>query len=98
MVPMRDGTRLATDIYFPARHGVRLDGKFPAVLLRTPYNKEENFHGTANPPTGPAFARRGYAFVIQDTRGRFKSEGVWHMMTDDLADGFDTARWLVEQP
>ena len=36
--------------------------------------------------------------MIQDTRGRFNSEGVWHMMTDDAADGFDTARWLVEQP
>ena len=43
-------------------------------------------------------ASHGYVVVVQDTRGRFKSEGVWHMMTDDPGDGFDTAQWLVKQP
>jgi len=48
MVPMRDGVRLATDIYFPAKDGVRLEGKFPALLERTPYNFD------VNPNTGEA--------------------------------------------
>jgi predicted acyl esterase len=45
MVPMRDGVRLANDIYYPARGGVRLSGRFPTILERTPYNKEAEFHG-----------------------------------------------------
>jgi len=98
MVPMRDGVRLATDIYFPARDGKRLDGKFPAILERTPYNKGGRFHGMPAFPWQPFYASRGYVCIAQDTRGRFNSEGVWHMMTDDVADGFDTAKWLVEQP
>ncbi|HEU0139539.1 MAG TPA: CocE/NonD family hydrolase [Bryobacteraceae bacterium] len=93
MVAMRDGVRLATDLYFPARGGVRLEGKFPAVLERIPYNKDGAGKGWA-----PWFAARGYVAVVQDTRGRYGSEGVWHMMTDDVPDGFDTASWIVKQP
>ena len=88
MVPMRDGVRLATDLYFPAR-----DGKFPAVMERTPYNKDG-----AGGSWARWFAARGYVAVVQDTRGRYSSEGVWHMLTDDAADGFDTAAWIVKQP
>jgi len=92
MVPMRDGVRLATDIYFPAKNGERLDGQFPAILERTPYDK-------GNSKLMAAFyAAHGYVVVSQDTRGRFHSEGIWHMMTDDVSDGHDTARWLVAQP
>jgi len=98
MVPMRDGVRLATDIYYPARDGVRLEGRFPAILERTPYNKGGRFHGLPGYPWQPYYASHGYVCISQDTRGRFKSEGVWHMMTDDVPDGFDTARWLGEQP
>ena len=98
MVPMRDGVRLATDIYYPARDGIRLEGKFPAILERTPYNKGGRFHGLPGYPWQPYYASHGYVCISQDTRGRFKSEGVWHMMTDDASDGFDTARWLVEHP
>jgi len=50
MMPMRDGTRLATDIYFPASGGKRREGKFPAILQRTPYNKEGNFHASHGLP------------------------------------------------
>ena len=98
MVPMRDGVRLACDIYFPARDGKRIEGKFPAILERTPYNKGGRFHGMPGFPWQPFFASHGYVAIAQDTRGRFKSEGVWHMMTDEADDGFDTAKWLVEQP
>jgi uncharacterized protein len=92
MVPMRDGVRLATDIYFPAQDGARLEGKFPAILERTPYNKDGSLAYLL------PFVRHGYVVVCQDTRGRYASEGVWHMMTDDVNDGYDTAQWLVGQP
>jgi uncharacterized protein len=90
IVTMRDRVRLATDVYFPATY--KQGDKLPAVLERTPYNKDE----TAEEAEG--FTRHGYVYVTQDTRGRFASEGVWHMMTDDANDGYDTAEWLVRQP
>jgi uncharacterized protein len=92
MVPMRDGVRLATDVYFPAHSGVRLRGKFPAIIERTPYDKDLSASWAVE------YAGHGYVVVSQDTRGRFASQGVWHMMTDDVNDGYDTAAWLVRQP
>jgi hypothetical protein len=92
MVAMRDGTRLATDIYLPARDGQPLDEKLPVILTRTPYNKSG-----AN-SYGQYFARHGYVFVAQDTRGRYASEGVWHWLTDDGPDGADCAAWIAKQP
>ncbi len=91
MVPMRDGVHLATDIYFPAKDGVRLEGKFPAILERTPYNKD------FSSPWAEHFVSFGYVAIAQDTRGRYGSEGIWHMLTDDPNDGYDTASWLVKQ-
>ena len=93
MVPMRDGVRLATDVYFPTKNGVRLEGKFPAILERTPYNK-----AGAGRSWAAFYASHGYVCVAQDTRGRYASEGIWHMMTDDPRDGYDTAAWIVKQP
>ncbi len=92
MVPMRDGVKLATDIYLPAPDVMPKSGRVPAILERTPYNKN-NSEGMAS-----YFAVHGYSYVVQDTRGRFASEGVWHMMTDDVNDGHDTAAWLIQQP
>ena len=92
MVPMRDGVRLATDVYLPARDGKAVGGKLPTILERRPYNKD----GCAG--SGRYFAAHGYAFVAQDTRGRYKSEGVWHMLTDDGPDGRDAAAWIGKQP
>lgn len=92
MVPMRDGVRLATDVYLPADTAQSSGtAKLPAILTRTPYNK------AGNRSLGLYYAARGYAFLAQDTRGRYKSEGVWHWMTDDGPDGYDTAQWLVGQ-
>ncbi len=93
MVPMRDGVRLATDLYEPAKDGVRLAGRFPAIMERTPYNKDGAAQSWAI-----YYASRGYVCIAQDTRGRYASEGIWHMMTDDVDDGFDTASWVVKQP
>ncbi len=92
MVPMRDGVRLATDIYHPAQDGQPLEGRHPVVLIRTPYGK-----GNGESSEGKYFASHGYVVVIQDTRGRYRSEGVWHWMTDDGPDGFDCAAWIVQQ-
>jgi putative CocE/NonD family hydrolase len=93
MVPMRDGIRLATDLYFPARNGAPAPGTFPAILVRTPYGKAEEaaYMGDS------AFARNGYVVVYQDTRGRFDSEGTWHFMTDDGRDGRDACEWIGRQ-
>src|SRR6476659_1604764 len=63
-VSMRDGIRLATDIYLPANKGVALAEKFPTILQRTPYDK----HGKTDIAIGNYFASHGYAVVIQDTR------------------------------
>ncbi|MFO7902140.1 MAG: CocE/NonD family hydrolase [Planctomycetota bacterium] len=92
MVPMRDGVRLATDIYRPAKEGAPLAERLPAIMVRLPYNKD------GQKSIGRYYAARGYVFVAQDTRGRYKSEGVWHMLSDDGPDGRDTAEWLIEQP
>jgi hypothetical protein len=92
MIAARDGIKLGTDIYRPARNGVAVEGKFPALLERTPYNKDGGA-GTAN-----FFVPRGYVVVVQDVRGRYKSEGHWRPIADDPNDGFDTAKWIGEQP
>jgi putative CocE/NonD family hydrolase len=88
MVPMRDGVRLATDVYLPAGSAERR----PVILTRLPYNKK------GAKKEGEYFAHHGYVFIAQDTRGRYASEGVWHMMTDDGRDGVDTAAWIAAQP
>ena len=90
-LPMRDGVHLATEVFLPEG-----EGPFPAILIRTPYNKENIGN------IGAEGARRGFAIVAQDTRGRFGSEGPnlpfatdgW----DGAADGWDTAEWLSSQP
>ncbi|MFN7936547.1 MAG: CocE/NonD family hydrolase [Bryobacteraceae bacterium] len=89
-IPMRDGTALATDIYFPAANGTKKPGKFPVILSRTPYNK-------AN-AEGRMYAAKGYVFINQDTRGRYASEGRWDFLNIDVNDGYDTAAWIVKQP
>jgi hypothetical protein len=91
MVPMRDGTRLATDVYLPDG-----DRPWPAVLVRTPYSRK----GAAGFATEAT--RRGYAFVAQDFRGRFDSEGVdypvfLHGGWGEHQDGYDTVEWIAGQ-
>jgi len=93
LLPMRDGVKLSTDIYRPARNGGALEGKFPVLLERTPYGK---VNGTM---TGTAhyFVSRGYVVVVQDVRGRYQSEGRWRPIVDDPNDGSDTAAWIGQQ-
>ncbi len=94
-VTMRDGTKLATDIYLPAQNGALLPGPFPVVLERTPYLKTRN---QTNTPDGAFWASRGYVFVTQDCRGRHKSDGVFISYPVEADDGVDTMAWIVEQP
>jgi len=86
-VVARDGTRLATDVYLPEGAG-----PWPAILIRTPYNK------AAAAGIGADGARRGYAVVVQDCRGRFASTGENLPFHRDHEDGPDTLRWLLKQP
>lgn len=91
MVPMRDGVRLATDIYRPVGAGERL----PVILMRTPYNK--NTYGGATTPAR-IFAGQGYIVMAQDVRGQFGSEGTYRVQAADAQDGYDTIDWIVKQP
>ncbi len=94
MVPMRDGVRLAADVYLPAKDGQPLAGRRPTILMRIPYSKGSAEKGHSD---GHYFARHGYAVVFQDTRGRYDSEGTWHMLVDDGPDGYDTVEWIAKQ-
>src|SRR5262249_28446515 len=95
MVPMADGTRLAADIYRPAA-----EGRFPAIIERTPYNREESV--ILRTQTPQYLAQHGFAFIVQDVRGRFGSEGIWYPFRDDgwgaNRDGYDTVAWVAAQP
>ncbi len=91
-VAMRDGVKLSTDIYRPARAGHTADGKFPVVVTRSPYNK------ASERPLGEFFARHGFVFVAQDVRGRFESEGRLKPLLSEPADGYDTIEWAGSQP
>jgi len=86
LVPMRDGERLAADIYRP-----NSTGKFPVLLCRTPYGKS----GQAD--FARFLAQNGYAVVVMDSRGIYASHGEWHPYTDEARDGYDTQQWIGQQ-
>src|SRR5439155_7240795 len=88
MVPMRDGVRLATDLYRPAD----LTGPLPTILMRTPYNKA----GNVGP--GNIFASHGYVVAVQDVRGKFASEGEYRVYQGDMTDWTDALDWIGKQP
>lgn len=85
-IPMRDGVKLSTDVYLP--DGVT--GKVPAILIRTPYGKQENCESYFR------FVQRGYAVVIQDVRGRNLSEGEWLPNYYEVEDGDDTITYIAK--
>ena len=93
MVPMRDGVKLAIDVFRP-----EADGRFPVVLCMTPYNRNCQA-GTGQPGRARWLAARGYAVVNADVRGRFKSEGTWDAFNPkQKTDGYDLVEWLAGQP
>jgi putative CocE/NonD family hydrolase len=86
LVTMRDGVRLATDVY-----GAEGEARKPALLMRTPYNK----NGTA--AVAEMFVGAGYIVVVQDCRGRYGSEGAYEPYRHDGEDGSDTLQWIRRQ-
>ncbi len=98
MVAMRDGVRLASDLYRPAGpDGEPLPGPFPTILCRTPYDKTDRRYAEI----ADFFTPRGFVVVLQDLRGRHRSEGVgqYHHVCNqhDGTDGFDTVEWIAGQ-
>ncbi len=96
MVPMRDGVRLATDVYRP-----RTDTPVPTIFSRTPYNFNAWRDGKLNTRTySEAYTAvtRGYAFVVQNERGRYFSEGDWDILGTPTSDGYDALTWISNQP
>ena len=93
-IPMRDGVRLATQVYRPARDGKPVGERLPVLLHRTPYALDGLLIEQAQ-----YFARHGYVGVLQNIRGRFESEGKF-IKYDPLgaSDGYDTVEWLAKQP
>jgi predicted acyl esterase len=97
MMPMRDGVRLATDIYRPKN----ATGKVPIIFVRTPYNF--NFwdvrNGVPSDMTQALTAvKRGYAYVVQNERGHFYSQGNYDILGAPITDGYDALAWMEQQP
>ena len=86
--PMRDGVILRADVYRPEP-----SEPLPVLLQRTPYGKT-----FANPAFALMAAERGYAVVIQDTRGRWASDGDGYPFVHEMADGYDSVEWVAHQP
>lgn len=85
--PMRDGIHLSMDLVRPDAPGA-----YPVVLYRTPYDKT-----LSRTPFVFSLAERGYIVAIQDTRGRFNSDGEFFPYRNDRADGYDTVEWIAAQ-
>jgi putative CocE/NonD family hydrolase len=86
-VPMRDAVPLAADIYRP-----KSAERVPVILMRTPYKKE------FLELKARYYARRGYAVVVQDVRGRFESKGLWEPFVHEPQDGYDSVEYLASRP
>ena len=92
--PMRDGVRLATEVYLPAE-----SGPFPVILRRTPYARlPPNPPSNCDSAVGRYFAEHGYATLNQDVRGRYRSGGEFDAMRQEAADGYDAVEWAASQP
>ena len=96
MMPMRDGVRLATDIYRP-----KGAGKVPIVFSKTPYNFNywDVRNGVPRDVSGIIDTiKRGYAYVVQNERGHFFSEGNYDILGPPTTDGYDAIEWMTKQP
>ncbi|MET9616468.1 CocE/NonD family hydrolase [Kitasatospora indigofera] len=91
---MRDGVRLATDVYLPPEAAPG-DASFPAVLVRLPYDKSSRYAFFDR--IAPLFTARGYALVVQDVRGKFRSGGRTLPFLQEPQDGYDSIDWIVHQ-
>lgn len=89
--PMRDGILLRANVYRPAG-----EGRWPVLLTRLPYGKDYALGGSVLDPVQAA--RRGYVVIVQDTRGRFRSEGEFYPYRNEAEDGFDSVAWAAALP
>ncbi|MCK4923029.1 MAG: CocE/NonD family hydrolase [Bacteroidales bacterium] len=87
MIPVRDGIKLATDLYFPDEESK----SYPVILIRTPYNK------MLLKEYGEFYSKHGYVTAIQDVRGKYGSEGIWMPYEFEGEDGYDVIEWLAIQ-
>lgn len=87
-IPMRDGIELSANIFRP-----KTDGRFPVILVRSPYGKGNEKNGD-----GLFYAGRGYVLISQDCRGKGTSGGDWEPFVNDGSDGRDTQKWILDQP
>ena len=97
MLPMRDGIRLATDVYRPKDSSK----KYPVIFSKTPYNFNywDVRNGVPADMTAALTAiKRGYAYVVQNERGHFFSEGNYDILGPPTTDGYDAIRWMATQP
>lgn len=93
-VPMRDGVELATDVYLPADPGAGV--AYPTILVRLPYDKNDRFCFMSD--VADRFMPHGYAVVVQDVRGKARSQGETVAFVHEVEDGYDTLEWIVQQP
>lgn len=95
MMPMRDGIRLATDIYRPKN-----PNKYPAILSKTPYNFNQWIDGkemVRQYESAYDAVQRGYVYIVQNERGRFFSEGEWDILGTPTTDAYDAFSWISSQ-
>jgi putative CocE/NonD family hydrolase len=91
MMPMRDGVGLATDVYLP-----KGKGPFPVIFVKTPYDFNKITGSSLQ--MGIEAIEHGYAFVVQNERGRFYSDGEWEILGRPQTDGYDALTWIADQP
>ncbi len=83
----RDGVTLVQDVFLPVG-----EGKFPVVFERTPYDRH------SSGAMASFYTSRGYAYVVQDCRGRTDSDGEWDPFVHEVKDGYDSLDWISKQP
>ncbi|MEZ4586409.1 MAG: CocE/NonD family hydrolase [Gemmatimonadales bacterium] len=97
MVPMRDGARMAADVYYPKTGGTR----FPTIFVRTPYNFnfwDVRVGAPRDMSTILGAIKRGYAWVDMNERGHFFSEGNYDILGAPVSDGTDAIAWISSRP
>jgi predicted acyl esterase len=104
MVPMRDGVRLSTDLYFPMIDGAGTAAlPLGVCLMRTPYDKNGERSAVEEPAAArpnevAVFASQGFVVAVQDSRGKHESEGLYiDTLSREGEDGYDTVGWMAEQ-
>jgi len=90
---MRDGTRLAANVFKPQGRG-----PWPVVLSRTPYLKDGRGSGPQLAAQAKRYTDAGYVFVLQDVRGKGRSQGFYAAFENDIEDGYDSVEWAAAQP